>query len=193
MRCPRFVPLRSGRAVIGRSPASPSKSIQNVSAEDRRSGSPPAAPSDRRTHRGNFGRVWDCGERKSGIEGRGCVGDRKEQAVGGREGYTVHEWLFVLDWPTRRKRTRSERWLHARHVYGIQTFPPSFFFSLDGTTILWNYKIRSVGVMHLLLSSSLQFHPVVPSLVVLTPRLLHHGHECHLQLPSHHLPLPHRL
>ena len=48
-----------------------------------------------------------------------------------------------------RQRTQAERWLHERHVCGVQSFPPSFFFSLDGMTI-WRYKIRTTGMMYLL-------------------------------------------
>ena len=64
---------------------------------------PPAPPSDWGVYGGDFERVWDCGERESGTDGRGGVGDQKEQTVNGREGYTVLELPLVLDWPSRLK------------------------------------------------------------------------------------------
>lgn len=142
MRCPRSVPLRSGRTVIGRSPAPSSKPIENVPTEDCRSASP-SAPPDRARYGGDFGGIWDCGGRESKNDSRRGARGTKKQAVKGRRGYTVLESLFVLDWPSR---TRTERWPHAHHVHVIQTFPPSCF-SLDGTTDFWHYKIRIVGLM----------------------------------------------
>lgn len=59
-----------------------------------------------------------------------------------REGYTVLERLFVWISHAGESELRASANLHEHHVRHSKLPLACVFFSLDGTTIFWHYKIR---------------------------------------------------